>query len=247
MKALIALAALAAASDPVPFERRLESDLLTFVYAWPAEVEAEPALRAGLRAQMEAALRQAQATAAEDRDARRGQDFPFNAHAYERRWTVAGLTPRLLSLATESSAYSGGAHGSVETAALLWDRVADVELRPLDLLGPAAAARIEAAYCTALDAMRGERRGGSIEPDPTDSFTACPSLREQVIAPRDRDGNGRFETLLVLLAPYVAGPWVEGSYLVEVPLAPADLGGLGGAYRDSFEAASAAGPPGERG
>jgi hypothetical protein len=238
MHALATIALVAALAGPQDFVRTDESDLLSFSYGWPAAAEQEPVLRGRLAAEMESALRQARDSAAEDRGARQGSELPFNAHSYERRWELAGLTPRLLSLVTESSAYTGGAHGSVETAAILWDRPRGVAVQPAGLLGDLAMERIEPLYCAALDALRSEKRGEPVRPDPSDGFTTCPPLAEQVIAPADKDRNGRFETLQILLAPYVAGPWVEGSYVVEVPLEMTHLDAMEAAFRPSFEPAA---------
>jgi hypothetical protein len=55
-----------------------------------------------------------------------------------------------------------------------------------------------------------------------------------VIAPADDDGNGRFE---MLLPPAVAGPCVEGDYVVDIPFAPEDLTRVPDGYRPAFEAA----------
>jgi len=39
----------------------------------------------------------------------------------------------------------------------------------------------------------------------------------------------------VLLAPYVAGPWTEGDYIVEVPLTAADVAAIPEGWRGGFE------------
>ncbi len=95
-------------------------------------------------------------------------------------------------------------------------------------------------YCAALDAERAERRGAPVRPDPRDPHTLCPPLADQVLAPRDSDGNGRFEAIDVLIAPYVAGSYAEGAYFAEVPLEADDLSGMNELYRSAFETAAEA-------
>jgi hypothetical protein len=239
MSVFAALLASLAASGPVAEERpdfvvEERDEQLAFSYSWPAAVEAEPTLRARLAREMAAARAEARRTAEEDRVAR-GGDFPFNPHDFEKAWRIAGGTERLLSLAASTHSYTGGAHGNVAFDALLWDREEDRPVEPAALLGAEAIATLTPRYCAALDAERAERRGEPVSRDPEDPFSACPPLAEQVLAPADSDGNGRFDTLEVLIPPYVAGPWVEGPYPIDVPLAAGDLAGLDGTLRESFE------------
>lgn len=213
-----------------------EDELLAFRYGWPAIVEEEPALRAMLRADKERARSEARENAAADR-ASRGTQFPFTGHSFARLWEVIGANDRLLSLAAETNSYSGGAHGNVALEAILWDRASDHALEPTELLGRAAMERMAPRFCDALDAMRAERRGEPVRRDPNDSFTACPALADQALAPVDEDGDGRLDGLRVLIPPYAAGPWVEGPYIVELGFALADLSGLAAEHRASFEPA----------
>ena len=55
------------------------------------------------------------------------------------------------------------------------------------------------------------------------------------IIPTDKNGNGRFELLTLVASPYVAGPWVEGDYEIELTVTPDLLAGLKSDYRASFE------------
>ena len=232
---LIAVVAAAGAGEPPSFAAEERTDLLHFSYGWPAEVEAEPTLRARLAGELEAARDDARRTAEQDR-AGRGGDFPFNAHDYEKAWRIAGGTDRFLSLAASTHSYTGGAHGNLTFSAILWDRRADRAAEPAALLGAGALERLTPRYCEALDAERAGRRGDPVQRDPEDPFAACPALAGQVLAPADTDGDGRFDTLEVLIPPYVAGPWVEGPYVLEVALREEDLAGLAAQVRDSFEA-----------
>ena len=238
----ILLALLAATLQPQALLREQDDGLLDFAYGWPAVVEEEPALRAILEREMAAAQAQARAAAEEDRQARSRSGFPFNGHSFSKLWRVAGSTPRLLSLTAANEAYTGGAHGSFAFAVLLWDRAADRQLDAAVILDEAALDRLTPRYCDALNAERSVRRGEPVISDPGDSFTACPALADLPLAPADEDGDGRFDTLAVLIAPYEAGPWAEGSYVIQVPFEAEDLTGLADAWRPAFEPADAASP-----
>ena len=67
-------------------------------------------------------------------------------------------------------------------------------------------------------------------------FDECPKLDEIALVPTDKDGNGRFERLILTASPYVAGPYAEGSYEIELAITPDVLTALKADYRESFEA-----------
>ncbi len=53
--------------------------------------------------------------------------------------------------------------------------------------------------------------------------------------PTDKDKDGRFERLLLTASPYVAGPYAEGSYEIELAVTTDLIAALKGDYRGSFE------------
>ena len=69
-------------------------------------------------------------------------------------------------------------------------------------------------WCDALNKAREEKRGEPVGGD--GMFDECPKLDEIAIVPTDKDGNGRFERLILVASPYVAGPYSEGSYEIEL-------------------------------
>src|SRR3546814_19415307 len=71
---------------------------------------------------------------------------------------------------------------------------------------------------------RVEKRQEPLPLEGEDWLIGCPALAEQVIVPVDADGNDRFELLRVLIPPYEAGPNVEGTYEVGVPVTDAVRG-----------------------
>ena len=81
--------------------------------------------------------------------------------------------------------------------------------------------------------MRGAPAGGG------GMFDEGPGLDYIAIIPTDKDGNGRFERLLLVASPYVAGPYAEGSYEIELPVTGDLAAGIRDDYRSGFEVPAA--------
>lgn len=196
-----------------------KNDLLEFTYGWPSEAAAIPALNARLEADLVKQRAEALAIAREDKSIR-PPDAPFHGHYLHKVWKSYGDTPRLLSLAAQVATFTGGAHGNTVFDSLLWDRALGRAIEPADLLADSAAAfrATNETYCAALDQERVEKRQEPLPLEGEDWLIGCPSLAEQVIVLVDADGDKRFERLRVLIPPYEAGPYVEGTYEVDVPV-----------------------------
>jgi hypothetical protein len=236
--AVPAAAATPAAPKAAPAKpRKIEekSDLLEFSYSWPAEAAAIAPLNARFEAQAAEAQPEALATAKEDRDGR-GPDFTFHGHFFHAEWEATGDAPALLSLAGQIATFTGGAHGNSVYDALLWDRAAGRSIAAADLFerSEAAFAAISPIYCAALDQQRSEKREEPLPLSGDGWMVECPPLAEQVIAPVDANKDGRFELLRVLIAPYGAGPYAEGTYEVDVPVTPAIRKMVKKAYQAAF-------------
>ncbi len=199
-----------------------ESDFLEFSYGWPAEAAAIPKLTARFQAELEKQRSEARKEALEDKEAR-GPDAPYNSHSFSKVWSSLGQTNRFLSLAAEVGTFTGGAHGSAVYDVILWDRQADVPVELSALFGNAAAAfeAMTPVYCRELDRQRAEKRQGQEAVEDADWMTQCRPLGEQVIAPVDANGDRRFELFRVLIEPYNAGPYSEGTYEVDIPVTDA--------------------------
>ncbi len=209
-----------AAAKPVALAET--SDLLEWKTGWPAEAAAIPALDALLRKGAGESKEAALKAAREDQAAAKQNGFTFQPHLFQRSWTVEGSPPALLSLSGAFEEFTGGAHGMTGWQALLWDRKADREIAFTALFAdPAAAEReIAAAFCPALDAERTKRRGTPVTPDANDPFTQCPKLSDQTLIPAGPAGEP-FTRIRVLVGPYEAGPYAEGSYEIAVPVTAA--------------------------
>lgn len=236
--AVLGAAAPAMATLPaIPFLWQETTDRLELRYGWPAEAEGLAALRQVLdqdRVRVEA---EARASAAAD-------ESPAGRHSRQTIWTVAGQSERVLSLTTTDIVYEGGAHENYGFRTLLWDRGPSRQLAIGDLLGDLAPYR--ARFCAGLDAQRAEKRRDyadeAEDPATPDYFNACPAIDEQAHELADRDNNGRFDTLRLLVAPYVAGPFSEGDYQIDVALTGDDIARGSAAFRTSLEDGTAIPP-----
>lgn len=196
-----------------------KSPLLDFSYAWP-DAAAIPKLDARFRADARTSRQRALNAAREDRAAR-AAGVPFSAHALDKSWTVAGDAAGLLSLRGEAYAYTGGAHGNSGFEAILWDRKAGRDIALWRLFRDEAAARALLArqFCPALEAERAEKRDSDAgRSDPL--FSGCPRLAGQILVP-GAVRRGHFTAIDVLIAPYEAGPYSEGTYEVRLRVTPA--------------------------
>lgn len=233
---LVAAALLLTAAAPAkPVKVEQNSKALEFSYEWPAEAAAIPALDRRFRSDMAKALKEARANALDDQKLARRQKRDFNGHFYSMAWTLAGETPRLLSLESDNGSFEGGAHPNTIYGALIWDRKLNRETSMDALLTGRGnfAAVVRAPYCKALDAERNKRREGEKLDLP--EFNACPKFSDLAIAPVDHDKNGRFDRISVVASPYVAGPYVEGEYEIVLPVTARLVAALKPEYRSSFE------------
>jgi hypothetical protein len=214
--AAVAAAFFVAGADAKPFKTELKSKWLDFEYGWSSEANAIPALVARFSADMRKQRASLTAQAQKDAADRKKQGFPFNAYEQVTSITTVGETPRLLSLSNDTYEFAGGAHGNSGTKAILWDRRLNrqIDLNALFRTGSSYLTTIRGPYCSALKAERKKRRQG-----------------EQLGDPKKK---GRFNQILIVADPYVAGPYVEGSYDISVPVTAALITKLKPEYRPSF-------------
>ena len=219
-----------------PFAANEKNELIEFHYGWSAEAAAVPQLVERFRKEMAKVKADLIAGAEEDKASRGQEGVEFHGYMSSTDYKTAGQSDRLLSLSVEAGSYTGGAHGNHGVGALLWDRAAAKEIEASDLFGaPSNMARLlTQRWCDALNKGREEKRGEPIGGG--GMFDECPKLDEIAIIPTDKNKNDLFDTLALVASPYVAGPWVEGSYEIELAVTPDLLAALKGDYRASFEA-----------
>ena len=218
------LLAVPAHAAPIPASAliiRQSSPALAFRWRVAPEAAEAPALFKAMRAEALRTAARERVSAAHDAATAAKDGYPFRRYETVIDWSLAADGPRLLALAGETYTDTGGAHGNLGYAVRLWDRKAKRPLAVADLFSdwPRARALIEPVYCAALAAEQAQRRGRhAAAPAPgaaPEPFDACPKLSEQPLVPWGR--SARPNQFRVLLAPYVAGPFSEGSYLVTAP------------------------------
>jgi hypothetical protein len=223
------------AKRAAPFKFGEKGDLVDFSYSWSAEASATPALEKRFRADLDRQWKEALKFALADRaDAARGKR-DFHGHLLAVDWLTAGRSKRLLSLEATVASFAGGAHPSHSSDALLWDRRDGAPVTVAALLGnpSSISALVQKRFCTLLDVERAKRRDATTEPG--ELFGDCPKLSEVTFVPADTNGNARFDRLRIIADPYVAGPYAEGYYRIDLPVTAAFVAALKPAYRSSFE------------
>lgn len=217
-----------------------KADGLEFTYRWPAEASAVPELDTWLRGNAEKLRKENQAGAAEAQADAKKSDYPFNGYSYEEKYAVVGDTPHFLVLLSDGYVFTGGAHGMPFYTAILWEKATKRRLGTGALIDvPRLASVTKARFCAALDKQRAEKRGEPVrhdDPDELDDFVQCPNMTEQLIVPISKGGKA-LDTIRVVIGPYTAGPYAEGSYVIDMAVDKAILGTVKSAHRDAFATA----------
>lgn len=211
------------------------TELYEFEYAYPAAAAAIPGLRAMLEERLAQTRADLEQQARRSREEARESGFPYNPHSTRIEWKVVADLPRYLSLSADISTYSGGAHGNRGYDSLIWDREEDAAKEPLDFFRSPSALQhaVGGRFCTALDAQRTERRDQPVESQGDDIFDKCPRVSDLTVLLGSSNGE-TFDRLGLIAAPYVAGPWAEGSYEVTLGVDTALLDAVKHEYRDVF-------------
>jgi len=216
-------------------KEKVANDLYEFEYAYPDAAGAIPGLKAELDKQLEQQRAELIGSAKDDRAEAKKNDFPYHAHSYQDDWKVVASLPGWLSISSEFYTFSGGAHGMSGSDTLLWDRHAETARKPVDLFVSKAALSkaLRTPFCAALNKERGKRRGAPVVPGNDEMFNDCIDPLEQVVILGSTNGQ-TFDRIGVLVPPYNAGPYAEGSYEVTLPVTGAVMAALKPQYRASF-------------
>lgn len=212
-----------------------KSELYEFDYSYPAEAAAIPALREWLEADLVKARADLAASARDGRDEAKVNAFPYNPYSMTSAWEVVTDLPGWLSLSATIGSYTGGAHGNYGFDAMLWDKAANQRRAATDLFTSKAAlgAAVRKPFCAQLTQERSKKREGQQIGEPDDMFNECIDPLEQVVILGSKGRQG-FDRIGFLIAPYNAGPYVEGSYEVTLPVTPAVLAAVKPEYRAAF-------------
>ena len=212
-----------------------KNELIEYHFAWSAEAAAVPQLVSRFQADMKKSKDELLAGAKEDKAFRDKEGYDFNGHQSSTDYKTSGQSGRLLSLTSDVGSYTGGAHGNYGTGGLLWDRQAATEIKVADLFAASANRDrlVTQRWCDALNKEREKKRGEPVTGN--DMFDECPKLDDIAIVPADQDGDGRFERLILTASPYVAGPYAEGSYEIDLTVTADLMAALKSEYREGFE------------
>ena len=194
------------------------NDLYEFDYSYPAAVRQYPGLLSYLdndRAESLASLKQ---KASDYRATAKKQGFPYHPYSIDTEWKTVTDLPGYLSLSMESYVFSGGAHGNTAFGSLVWDKKASEPIAPEKMFtgSDAIDSAMQQGFCERLDRERAKKRGGVVDRGDT-TFSDCIAPSKQTIILGSSNGR-RFDRIGILVGPYAAGPYAEGSYDVTLPV-----------------------------
>lgn len=217
--------------DTYTIER--DNALVDFKYGYSREVAGIHALSFRFSREGWQLLEELERMAADGKAAAQENGYRYNRYFHVTDISTAGSSTELLSLRQSTGYYTGGAHPNSFTKAHYWDRVEARTIEIGDLfIGNALEGLLAERFCPKLDeerlARRGEMFGDGI-------FDECPAANELSVVAADADQNRRFERFLVIADPYVAGPYAEGHYEIELMVDDTLVAALKPAYRASFE------------
>lgn len=215
---------------------KVENDLVSFEYLYPAAAAAIPALKAQFDAELDSRLHELTADARAARTDAQKEGYPFNAYGYWTEWKAVTDLPGWLSLSADISTYMGGAHPNHGFDSLVWDKQAGKRLDPAAMFTDKAALSraIKAPFCRALDAQRREKRGGDGKLGGIEEFDGCIDPLENGTLILGSSNRKAFDRIGILVAPYAAGPYAEGSYEVTLPVTAEVLAAVRPQYRSTF-------------
>lgn len=216
----------------------VETENHRFQYSYPKALARETALSGYLSSK---GLEESVSFSADsDRDhaeiaAKAESGYRLNPYEYQVAWSEEAEIPAFISLSRHSYSYLGGAHGMSVTTSLLWDKAGNEPVEVMTLFNGKANLdqAVQKAFCKQLNIQRAEKRGHPIPAKSDDGFEQCITPSDQTIILGSAK-SGSFDTLSINVAPYEAGPYVEGSYQVDLPVTKAVIRAVKPEYRSHF-------------
>ena len=212
-----------------------ETDTFVFDYSYPQAAGDVTELAKWLDDQLTERRDALALSAARDKEEARDNGFPFNKYSSGTEWQVVADLPGWLSLSSEISTYTGGAHPNYGFDSMVWDEERNVPLEPIAFFASPGAldAVLGDELCKRLNEERAKRRGEPVPEGSTELFDTCIQISEANLLLGSAGGQ-KFDRIGIKLAPYVAGPWVEGSYEFTFAMTPEMLETVRPEYRDIF-------------
>jgi Deacetylase PdaC len=212
-----------------------ETSLFNFSYSYPAQAGAIPALKALLDADADKQRAELIGQAKQGRAAMKEAGFDYNPYDRQTAWQLVTDLPGWLSLSASMGSYAGGAHPNHWFDALLWDKGAGRRREASDLFRSKAALSqaIRQDFCREIDKQREAKRGEPVDRSADAMFSECIDPVENTII-LGSSNRKSFDRIGVLVAPYQAGPYVEGDYEVTLPVTAAVLAAVKPEFRANF-------------
>ncbi|HVR90912.1 MAG TPA: DUF4163 domain-containing protein [Novosphingobium sp.] len=209
--------------------------LYEFDYAYPVQAAVIADLRKLLDDDLAAQRSELAKEARDERAAAKSGGFEYRPNGRSYEWKVVTDLPAWLSMSTIAGSYTGGAHPNYYFDTLLWDKRAGQRRDPRDLFTSkeALSRAIRNDFCAALNRERVKRRGEQREPG--GMFWDCIDPVGETMILGSSNGKA-FNRIGILIAPYEAGPYAEGSYEMTLPVTPAVMALVKPEYRASFAA-----------
>jgi len=227
-----------AAEAPETYGITIETQNHRFKYSYPKALAREPALSNYLS--NKGLGNSINFSADSDRDhaeaaARIENGYKLNPYEYQAEWSEEAEIPAYISLSRHTYEYLGGAHGMSVTTSLLWDKTADRPVEPMTLFSGAGHfdQALQKVFCEQLNVQRTAKRGHPVDANSKNSFEQCITPSEQTVILGSTQGD-HFDTVSINVAPYEAGPYVEGSYQVDLPVTRAIISAVKPQYRSHF-------------
>ncbi len=213
------------------------TDTYLFEYSYPQAAGDTEGLAGWLDSRLERERQRLANRAARGREEARDNGFPFNTYSSETAWEVVADLPGWLSLSADQSFYYGGAHPNYGFDTIVWDKEAGETIEPIAFFNSPAALDevLGPQLCEVLNAEREKRRGQPVEEGSDDTFDTCVKPDEGNLLLGSSNGQS-FNRIGIQIAPYLAGPYAEGTYEFDFPMTPELLEVVREEYRGAFTA-----------
>lgn len=232
----IASASATASAAGASRSEKISNDLMEFEYTYPAQAGAIPALKQWFDQDLDKRKRELEEDAKEQRAEAKKEGYPYRTLGYWATWKTVTDLPGWLSLSAEISTYEGGAHPNHGFEAVLWDKQGSRRFDPDDMFTSEAALSrvIRKDFCRALDRERVKKRGGAASAtNEISDFVSCIDPMDSTLILGSSNGKA-FDRIGILVPPYEAGPYAEGSYEVTLPVTAAVLATVRPEFRPAF-------------
>ena len=149
-------------------------------------------------------------------------------------------TGKLFGLTGSTYEFTGGAHGNPGALSVIWDKALKrrIDLGVL-LKAGADLTVLDRMLCAALNVEKRKRDPQAVLLTLNGTDWKCPRLSETVVGLAPSTTPGKAGGLTVMIGPYVAGPYSDGGYQIDLPQA-AIRNLLAPAYADEFAGAPVA-------